>query len=566
MSAGVHARRRRRRARALATAVGAAGIGAALVAGGASAATGDIELVSRSATGAPAAKTSGGAGISADGNRVVFVSQDLTLGPIPESGAPTYAWVRDVSNAATIYADPAITAAISANGRFVAVSGFSDRNGYSRRDLLTGTSAPIDDWNKDERGGRPALSADGSRVLVAKPSDAVTAPAGFYLRDFSAGTFPRVQPEPGSPAIAASALSLSADGRLAVFDSDSTLAGDAPGVTDVFVRDLVTNATTLVSRGPAGPGDGDSFDGAISADGRYVAFSSDATNLSVEDDDEVRNTFVRDLATGTTTLVSRATGAAGTPTNLDAEFPAISGDGRYVSFVSRSIRLHAGPPNGVIHLYVRDTRTGATTLVDRAPGGAVGNGDAAFSALSADGRYIAFESSANNLVTGAFQGSVYRADLGAPAPAPGGGVVVPGVTGAGGQGAAGFRCAGLAATRVGTPGRDVIRGTAKRDVIVALGGADRVTGAGGDDVICLGAGDDVADGGPGKDRVFGGPGKDTLKGGPGADRLEGGVGADKLAGGAGLDVLVGGAGADKLTGGAGRDVLRGGAGRNALTQ
>ncbi len=88
------------------------------------------------------------------------------------------------------------------------------------------------------------------------------------------------------------------------------------------------------------------------------------------------------------------------------------------------------------------------------------------------------------------------------------------------------RCAGLAATIVGKPGRDVIRGTNRRDVIASLGGNDTVLGRGGNDVICLGAGNDRASGGTGRDRIFGGAGRDRLIGGPGRDLLRGGLGRD----------------------------------------
>jgi uncharacterized delta-60 repeat protein len=108
---------------------------------------------------------------------------------------------------------------------------------------------------------------------------------------------------------------------------------------------------------------------------------------------------------------------------------------------------------------------------------------------------------------------------------------------AGGQGAPApvVRCAGLRATIVGTPGRDVLRVTRGRDVIAALGGDDVVRGLAGDDVVCAGAGNDRVAGGAGRDRLFGGAGRDRLVGGPGRDRLVGGPGRDRLIGGPGRD-------------------------------
>lgn len=119
-------------------------------------------------------------------------------------------------------------------------------------------------------------------------------------------------------------------------------------------------------------------------------------------------------------------------------------------------------------------------------------------------------------------------------------------------------CGGVAASVVGTAGRDVITGTAGDDVIVALGGDDTVAGGGGADLICGGAGADRLTGGGGADRLFGGPGDDVLRGSDGPDILYGEVGADRLSGGGGVDLLFGGAGNDTLMGGAGADTGYGG--------
>jgi Ca2+-binding RTX toxin-like protein len=118
------------------------------------------------------------------------------------------------------------------------------------------------------------------------------------------------------------------------------------------------------------------------------------------------------------------------------------------------------------------------------------------------------------------------------------------------------RCRGKAATRVGTNGRDSIRGTRRRDVIAGLGGNDVVRGLGGNDLVCGGRGNDRLFGGGGKDTIYGEAGKDRIAGEAGADRLFGGSGADRLLGGGGADRLLGGAGRDRLVGGPGRDLQR----------
>ncbi len=200
------------------------------------------------------------------------------------------------------------------------------------------------------------------------------------------------------------APSISDDGRLVAFqsgadnlDPDSNDAAD-----DVFVRDLQTGAITLVSRatGAAGAvGDGFSSDPSISADGSFVAFQSDADNLDPDSNDAVTDVFVRDLLSNTTTLVSRATGAAGAVGDLSSNVPSISGNGRLVAFHSAAGNLDLDSNDAVIDVYVRDVQANTTVLVSRAAGaaGAVGDGSSSFPGISDDGRHVAFQSSADNL-------------------------------------------------------------------------------------------------------------------------------------------------------------------------
>ena len=157
--------------------------------------------------------------------------------------------------------------------------------------------------------------------------------------------FSRATGPAGAPADArASSPSISAGGERVAFDSiaDNLSAEDDNGVTNIFVRDAAANTTVLVSRatGAAGAGAYASSGGAtISADGRLVASTSDADNLSTEDNNADDNVFVRDLAASTTTLVSRATGAGGAPADARAHDSAISADGRFVVFRSGADNL-----------------------------------------------------------------------------------------------------------------------------------------------------------------------------------------------------------------------------------
>ena len=162
------------------------------------------------------------------------------------------------------------------------------------------------------------------------------------------------------------------------------------------------DTTVLVSRaeGGEGPkGDGRSVSPSISGDGRYVAFVSAARNLSAEDRDGVRDVFVRDLALGTTTLVSRASGPRGAAGNGDSLRPRISAGGRYVAFESRASNLSPADRDRRTHVYVRDLGRARTVLASRAGGrrGAVASAHATGASVSSDGRLVAFDSPAANL-------------------------------------------------------------------------------------------------------------------------------------------------------------------------
>jgi Tol biopolymer transport system component len=195
--------------------------------------------------------------------------------------------------------------------------------------------------------------------------------------------------------------SISANGRYVAFESAATnlVAGDANGMSDVFVRDRQMGTTTLVSRNSAGvEGDYHSYIPSISTDGRYVAFDSDAPNLVSGDTNAMRDIFVRDRQTGTTTRVSKS--SAGTEANYGSFDSIISADGRYVAFDSDATTLVAGDTNGFTDVFMRDRQTGTTSRVSRDSAGLEGDENSYTPSLSADGRYVAFESLATNLVAG----------------------------------------------------------------------------------------------------------------------------------------------------------------------
>jgi uncharacterized repeat protein (TIGR01451 family) len=186
---------------------------------------------------------------------------------------------------------------------------------------------------------------------------------------------------------------ISADNRYVVFasTSDQLVAGDLNGREDIFVRDRQTGTTTLVSVATGGAqANNHSGVPAISANGRFVAFVSNADNLVPGDTNVWPDVFVRDLQLGVTTRASVATG--GGQANFGGLRPAISADGRYVVFESESQNLAPGDPDGFnSDIYLRDTVAGLTTRVSVRPDGSDIVGSAASEAtISNNGRRIAF--------------------------------------------------------------------------------------------------------------------------------------------------------------------------------
>jgi Tol biopolymer transport system component len=229
----------------------------------------------------------------------------------------------------------------------------------------------------------------------------------------------------GVPALAAESAEsfgakLSAEGRFVAFTSGATdLAPgqvDHNGVFDVFLRDRVAGTTTLVSHGAgsssttAAGGLLGSFGGAISADGRYLTFLSDADDLVPEQADPHRtvDAFLYDRLGGGISLLSRAAGLPTTAADRDTFLTAISADGNYIAFTSVARNLLAGqiegngPPGDSdgsdVFLYHRPS--GTVTLVSRRAGTTTttANGDSVATGISADGSVVVFTSAATDLV------------------------------------------------------------------------------------------------------------------------------------------------------------------------
>ncbi len=192
------------------------------------------------------------------------------------------------------------------------------------------------------------------------------------------------------------------DGRLVVFDSGATnLApgADANGGLDVFIHDRGTGRTTLVSEALEGDtGNAQSFQPAISRDGRYVAFTSDATDLTPGPVSGGRDIFVRDLETGRTRVVSRAA-PDDHPVGGGSNSPSISAHGEYVAFATFASDAVPGDTNAGFDVFVRDRLLGQTTRVSvNSQGRQARGGDRTHPSISSDGKKVTFASDATNLV------------------------------------------------------------------------------------------------------------------------------------------------------------------------
>jgi hypothetical protein len=267
-----------------------------------------------------------------------------------------------------------------------------------------------------------------ARVTQVDVTPAGTSPHGCAATSICEGVFPEA--------------SMSADGRYVAFASGyaGLVAGDLGVHTEVYLRDLHSGRTELVSRGMAGApaagtgnafcGDGQSTAPQISADGRYVAFMSVATNLvSGVKQPGVYRIYLFDRRTGELRLVSTSSpDTAGTA--CGATYPSISADGRYVSFTSDNPN-EVSPPvnNGHPNVFVRDLRTGKTVLVNVQPDGKpsgtctvppasiaatlgyclVGTAtDYPRSSISASGRWVVFDSEASDLIPGGTTNHTYN--------------------------------------------------------------------------------------------------------------------------------------------------------------
>jgi Tol biopolymer transport system component len=393
-------------------------------------ATGTTTRVSVASDGTQGNSGSAWSAISADGRYVAFDSSASNLVPGDTNGVPDI-FVHDQQTGQTSRVSVASdetqgnsessAPSISADGRYVAFYSSAsnlvpgDTNGAPDifvHDRQTGQTTVVSVASDGTQGNgvsyRPSISGDGRYVAfhsVASnlvPSDTNYA-QDVFVHDRQTGQTSRVSvASDGTQGNSHSSWpSISAGGRYVAFHSwaSNLVPDDTNGEADVFVHDRQTGQTSRVSVASDGTqGNTLSERPSISGDGRYVAFHSVASNLVPGDTNDAQDVFVHDRQAGQTTVVSIA--SDGTQGNGDSRYPSISADGRYVAFESHASNLVPGDSNGVRDIFVHDRQTGQTTVVSVASGGTQGNSNSWEPFISADGRYVAFGSDANNLVPG----------------------------------------------------------------------------------------------------------------------------------------------------------------------
>jgi Ca2+-binding RTX toxin-like protein len=352
-----------------------------------------VLVASLSSAGTAANGPSSHAAISPDGRFVAFTSRATNLVALDPDGSGHDVFLRSLDSLrpSTSLVGAGTFADVSQGGARVAVMSFPTPTNTVRL-YDTATGAEIEAIGGV---GSPSLSADG-RLMVVYDTGGTSGPQQIRIHDEQAGTTTPLT------ASAASLLpQISPDGRFVVFYSYGSFGvGDPNGSTpDIYWRDTVTGTTRLISLAPGGGGsDAPSWEADVSAGGRYVAFASDATNLVAGDGNGAEDVFWHDTATGQTRRVSVA--SDGTEANVGSRDVSISADGRFVLFTSDASNLVAGDTNGASDIFLHDTATGATIRVDVTAAGTEANLASFRPALSGSALRVVFESKAANLVAG----------------------------------------------------------------------------------------------------------------------------------------------------------------------
>jgi hypothetical protein len=337
-----------------------------------------VQLVSVNPSGVAGNGSAGGPpSISADGGLVLFdsLATDLVAG---DTNGYRDVFLRDVAASRTQIVSMAV-----------------DGSGANDRSTVPGVNAY-------------ALSADGRYALFNSQASNLT-PYGTagpfnasyaFVRDRTSGTTACVLADSSRKCQPATALAISGSGRYVVIGSDQSLSAvDLNSQSDIYVVDMQLGQVELISKAASGTAAGGcGLEASISSDGRFVAFSSAAAGIVPGDNNNRDDVFVRDRVAGTTERVSVA--SSGAEGNASTVAFAMSDDGRFTAFSSLASNLTSNDTNGTSDVFLRDRVAGTTTLLSQSLTGGVGDGQSSQVAISGDGRYVAFDSGANNLTAG----------------------------------------------------------------------------------------------------------------------------------------------------------------------
>jgi hypothetical protein len=346
-------------------------------------------------------------------------------------GETTLVSVRDPSIALLTPSGESEDVAISGEGRFVAFASdapnviANDTNERTDVFVLDRVTGLIERVSIDSSGNesnsdssRPTLSADGRYVAFSsnasnlvsgdtnqgydvfvhdRRTHATTRVSVSSTGEQASVSDPESQPGSGSGFI-------SPDGRYVAFlsNAENFAPGALPGISQAYLHDRVTHTTVPVSVNAAGQLANDwTAEPVMSADSRFIAFASGASNLVPGDTNDNADIFVRDVRLGTTTRVSvksngeQVTGSDGWAFSYS---PSISDDGQTIVFESYADDLVPGDTNGSIDVFAHDLRTGLTSRESVAPNGEQANGVSLDGSISPDGLKVLFSSSATNLI------------------------------------------------------------------------------------------------------------------------------------------------------------------------
>lgn len=374
-----------------------------------------LARVSVTPAGAQADNSSIGPAVTPDGRYVAFTTTASNLAANDTNGtSDVYRIDRLTGAVVRISETPAGTPtnhmssqpSISADGMRIAFSSratnlvpgdTNERIDVYLRDLATATTT------------RLSLAPNGGQYTFDASDPAISADGRFvafallpyiFVRDLTTGVLESISVVPGE-ALPEHSIhpSISADGRYVAFASEAPEFTPTSSVRQIYVHDRVLRTTRRVSVAPDGtPGSSESDYPSISADGRFVAYYGKSPNLVPGDTNLREDVFVHDLSTSSTVRIS--VGVDGAQGDNDSVLPSISADGRFVAFNSYATTFSPPPTIATSHVYLHDRATGRTARIDVGPSGVIGNGAGGEAVISGDGKVVAFTSTSSNLVTG----------------------------------------------------------------------------------------------------------------------------------------------------------------------